>query len=70
MQCSERECERWRHASCGVCSGIVPVYVSLLSSPNADVSEQATWGLGNIAGDSPEFRDLVTSQGALPLQRL
>ena len=34
-------------------------------SPNDDVREQAVWALGNIAGDSPECRDLVLNQGAL-----
>ncbi len=26
---------------------------------------QAIWALGNIAGDSPQFRDFVTDQGVL-----
>ena len=36
------------------------------SSTNDDVKEQAVWALGNISGDSPECRDLVLTQGALP----
>lgn len=48
----------------------VPVFIKLLSSPEADVREQAVWALGNIAGDSPELRDYVLSQNALgPLVR-
>jgi len=39
--------------------------VQLLLSPNDDVREQAVWALGNIAGDSPECRDLVLTQGVL-----
>ena len=38
----------------------------LLDSPNDDVREQAVWALGNIAGDSPQCRDLVLHNNALP----
>jgi hypothetical protein len=44
----------------------VPILVHLLSSPNDDVREQAVWCLGNIAGDSPQFRDLVLKANMLP----
>jgi len=43
----------------------VPIFVELLSSPVADVKEQAVWALGNIAGDSPPCRDYVLREGAL-----
>merc|ERR1719238_475878 len=39
--------------------GALPIFVMLLRSPSDDVREQAVWALGNIAGDSPNFRDLV-----------
>jgi hypothetical protein len=48
-----------------ISNGSVPIFVQLLLSPNDDVREQAVWALGNIAGDSPECRDLVLNHGAL-----
>ena len=46
-------------------AGAVPQFVQLMSSPSDDVREQAVWALGNIAGDSPECRDIVLHTGAL-----
>jgi importin subunit alpha-6/7 len=42
-------------------AGAVQLFVGLLGSPNDDVREQAVWALGNIAGDSPKWRDFVLS---------
>jgi hypothetical protein len=49
-----------------IAHGAVPIFVQLLTSPNDDVREQAVWALGNIAGDSPECRDLVLGHHVLP----
>ncbi|KAE8734114.1 Importin subunit alpha-1b [Hibiscus syriacus] len=45
--------------------GAVPIFVKLLGSPSADVSEQSMRALGNISGDSPTTRDVVLEHGAL-----
>jgi len=45
--------------------GALPVFVQLLASPNDDICEQAVWALGNIAGDSPHFRNMVLEAGGL-----
>jgi hypothetical protein len=45
--------------------GALPHFVRLLQSPNADVSSQSMKALGQIAGTSPIFRDLVLRNGAL-----
>ncbi|CAE7922112.1 unnamed protein product [Symbiodinium necroappetens] len=48
------------------CIGKTPPEDPILGrSPNDDVREQAVWALGNIAGDSPNFRDLVLQSGGL-----
>ena len=47
-------------------AGSIPKLVDLLSSQSPQVSEQAVWALGNIAGDGPAARDLVISAGAIP----
>lgn len=55
-----------KHTRYVISSGAIPIFVSLLQSPNDNVREQAAWALGNIAGDSPECRDLVLAANALP----
>ena len=45
--------------------GAVPTLVSLLSSPNEEVLEQAMWVLGNLAGEGATARDAVLGSGAL-----
>jgi importin subunit alpha-1 len=45
--------------------GAVPPLIALLRHENADVREQATWCLGNIAGDNTEFRDYLLNEGII-----
>ncbi|XP_045686037.1 importin subunit alpha-8-like [Phyllostomus hastatus] len=46
--------------------GAVQALVELLSSPHMNVCKHAVLALGNIAGDGPEFRDVVISSNAIP----
>ena len=45
--------------------GAIPLFVTLLSSPNSDLREQCVWALGNIAGDNPSLRDQCIRAGML-----
>ena len=45
--------------------GAAPALVALLSSNNDEVLEQATWVLGNLAGEGVAARDAVLTAGAL-----
>lgn len=42
-----------------------PHLIGFLSSGNVLLQEQAAWGLGNMAADCPEARDLVLAQGVV-----
>lgn len=48
-------------------SGALPILIGLINSPAANVREQAAWALGNIAGDSVEYRDAIIDAGAINL---
>ena len=50
---------------CVVDAGTVPLFIRMLHSSNTDVKEQAVWALGNIAGDSPQLRDLCLEHGMM-----
>jgi hypothetical protein len=47
-------------------AGAVPIFIRLMSSPNTNVAAQSVWALGNISGDSVEFRDTVWRYGGFP----
>lgn len=46
-------------------AGAIPKLVALLPSTYKQVSEQAVWALGNIAGDGAATRDMVLEHNAM-----
>ena len=53
------------HVAAVVDAEAVSVFVMRLSSPVEDVAEQCAWAIGNIAGDSTPYRDVVLRAHAL-----
>jgi hypothetical protein len=53
------------HTKAVVQSGAVPLLAELLHHENEDVRQQCVWAIGNIVGDSPEFRDFVLKFGVM-----
>lgn len=45
--------------------GVVPILCERLESPFDDVREQAVWAIGNIAGHSSTYRDILLKVGVL-----
>eukprot|EP01132_Coremiostelium_polycephalum_P008442 gene8442-10369_t len=45
--------------------GVVPLFISLMSSPDVKTVSQVIWGLGNIAGEGISFRDYTLEAGVL-----
>ena len=46
--------------------GGIPVFIKTLFSKLPDIAEQAIWAIGNIAGDSTSYRDLILKAGGIP----
>lgn len=47
------------HTRLVVESGAFQLFVELLKHPNPELRGQCIWAIGNISGESPEFRDLT-----------
>lgn len=45
--------------------GGIPAFISLLKCQRIEVAEQAIWAIGNIAGDSYIFRDMILNWNGL-----
>ena len=46
---------------------MLPVLIKLLGTPHGELLEEALFGLSNIAGNDTECRDLVISEGIVPV---
>jgi importin subunit alpha-1 len=54
------------HTACIVNTpGLISSFVRLLGSGDHNICEQTAWALGNIAGASPIYRDLLLERGVL-----
>lgn len=47
--------------------GALPILLRLIESPDVGVREQASWALGNIAGDNAQSRDDIINAGGVEL---
>ena len=56
-----------QHVASIVDKGVIPLFINLLKSKSEDITDQAIWGLGNIAGESAEYRDLIIETHAIEL---
>ena len=45
--------------------GVVPIFINMIEHKNENLKEQSIWALGNIAGDSCKYRDLVLDEKIL-----
>ena len=45
--------------------GVIPLFIQLLSKNNLGLVEQAVWGVGNIAGDVPQYRDMLVNNNCM-----
>ena len=52
------------HVRCVMEANAIGSFIRLLNSPVEDIREQCSWALGNIAGDSIPYRDVVLRAGA------
>nr|UXY88325.1 importin alpha [Cryptomonas curvata] len=45
--------------------GAVPIFIKMIEHKNENLKEQSIWALGNIAGDSCKYRDMVLHEKIL-----
>lgn len=54
-----------KHTQVVVNAGAIDPLIQLLEHNNDNVRDQAVWALGNIAGESPVYRDQILAHGAM-----
>lgn len=58
-------CGETRHATIAFNSGIIPICIERLSSPDLEARIKSAWILGNLAADETECAETLTDQGVL-----
>ena len=43
----------------------IPVFIKFLASPHKNIVEQSIWALGNVAGESSQFKSLILKEKAI-----
>jgi importin subunit alpha-1 len=53
------------HVQALIDKGAIPIFISMLGSPHANIVEQSIWALGNIAGEDSYYKGLILKEGAI-----
>jgi len=53
------------HEQCGKVLPAMPILMQFLAASDPNLQDQACWAIGNLAGDSDEYRTILTANGVM-----